>query len=271
MGNRAKLGSVKVGDVETRYAEFGTGKKDLVILPGISLRNVLDSAESIAAAYSAFAGDHTVRVFDRRNDMPEGYTVEEMAEDTAAAVRAADIKNACFFGTSQGGMLVQYIAARYPELVKKAVLGSTAARITDEVGKLMKKWTELAARGELHELCEDFADRLYSREFLAKYRGLIIEFGELASPDEVSRFRIMAEACRGFDVYGELGRITCPVLVIGSDDDKVLGGAASAEIAEKLGCGLYMYAGYGHAVYDEAPDYKQRLLDFFEADISADR
>ena len=73
----------------------------------------------------------------------------------------------------------------------------------------------------------------------------------------------MVEACVGYDIYAELDRISCPVLVIGDKDDKVLGGAASVEIAEKLGCELYMYDGYGHAVYDEAPDYKQRLMDFF--------
>ena len=73
----------------------------------------------------------------------------------------------------------------------------------------------------------------------------------------------MAEACRGLDTSGELDNIKCPVLVIGSESDNVLGGAASHDIAEKLGCKLFMYEGYGHAVYDEAPDYKQKIWDFF--------
>ena len=31
------------------------------------------------------------------------------------------------------------------------------------------------------------------------------------------------------------------------------------DLAEALGCGLYVYEGYGHAVYDEAPDYLARV------------
>lgn len=263
MKKRTEKGSVIVNGAETQYARFGTGQRNLVIIPGVSLRNVLDSAEGIASAYSMFADDYTVWIFDRRMDMPEGYTVEGMAEDLADAMKAAGIRDAYVFGTSQGGMIAQYIAARCPELVKKAVLGSTAARITDEVRTVMARWAELARRRELRELCADFADRIYSQEFLAKYREFILEFGEFASQEEIERFHIMVEACVGYDIYAELDRISCPVLVIGDKDDKVLGGAASVEIAEKLGCELYMYDGYGHAVYDEAPDYKQRLMDFF--------
>ena len=71
---------------------------------------------------------------------------------------------------------------------------------------------------------------------------------------------------RDFDVTDELEKISCPVLVIGSRDDRVLGAAAAREIAEHLqGCPdfeIYMYDGYGHAAYDLAPDYKERLLRF---------
>ncbi|MBR3040989.1 MAG: alpha/beta hydrolase, partial [Lachnospiraceae bacterium] len=61
--------------------------------------------------------------------------------------------------------------------------------------------------------------------------------------------------------------IACPVLVLGSKDDVVLGGEASEALFESLkdrpDCELYMYEGYGHAAYDLAPDYKDRMLSFF--------
>ncbi len=45
--------------------------------------------------------------------------------------------------------------------------------------------------------------------------------------------------------------------------------AASRQIAENLnaqtGPALHMYDGYGHAAYDTAPDYRERLRDFFGA------
>ena len=55
---------------------------------------------------------------------------------------------------------------------------------------------------------------------------------------------------------------------MGSEDDRVLGAEASRRIAEKLeghpGFIFHMYDGYGHAAYDMAPDYKQRILDFLQ-------
>ena len=55
------------------------------------------------------------------------------------------------------------------------------------------------------------------------------------------------------------------MLVIGAKEDKVVTAKGSEEIADKLGCEIYLYGeGYGHGVYDEAEDYKQRCLEFFE-------
>ena len=42
----------------------------------------------------------------------------------------------------------------------------------------------------------------------------------------------------------------------------MVGGIASSEIAEKLGCEIYMYEKLGHAAYEEAKDFNQRVLDF---------
>lgn len=73
----------------------------------------------------------------------------------------------------------------------------------------------------------------------------------------------IAEACGTFDCSDALSAIRCPVLVLGSEGDRVVTAESSTQLAEALGCELYLYDGsYGHGVYDEAPDYKQRCLDF---------
>ena len=87
------------------------------------------------------------------------------------------------------------------------------------------------------------------------------------TPDELNRFIILAEGMKGFNVTDDLSKIACPVLVIGSSDDGVLGADATNQIAKHLkdrpDFQMYMYNGYGHAAYDTAPDYKERLLRFF--------
>ena len=72
----------------------------------------------------------------------------------------------------------------------------------------------------------------------------------------------MAKACLTCDAYESLEKILCPVFVIGGKQDKVVTGAASEEIAEKLGCEIYMYEKLGHAAYEEASDFNKRVLDF---------
>ena len=54
------------------------------------------------------------------------------------------------------------------------------------------------------------------------------------------------------------------MLVLGGRQDKVLTGAASEEIAAKLGCEIYMYDGLGHSAYEEAGDFNDRVAAFFD-------
>ena len=42
----------------------------------------------------------------------------------------------------------------------------------------------------------------------------------------------------------------------------MLSAEATAEIAEKLGCEIYQFPGYKHAVYDEYPDIKKIYANF---------
>ena len=70
-----------------------------------------------------------------------------------------------------------------------------------------------------------------------------------------------------FDAGNKLTTIRCPVLAIGDYLDDVLGAEATLQIADVLkdkpDFEVYMYSSYGHAAYDIAPCYTQRLFDFF--------
>ena len=73
-----------------------------------------------------------------------------------------------------------------------------------------------------------------------------------------------AQACQTFNCYDQLSSIQCPVLVLGAENDQIVTAEGSKQIAEALDCEIYLYdKNYGHGVYDEAADYKQRCLDFF--------
>ncbi len=259
----ASVKTVSTGDVEMDYVVFGAGKKAFVILPGLSVHSVMGSADAIAASYADFASEYTVYLFDRAKDIQEGYTVRDMAEDTAAVMGALGIEGADVFGASQGGMIALYLAIDHPELVHKLVLGSTLAKPNDTSKRAIGEWIRLAENHDEAGLLESFADSVYSETTLEAYRDTIISSNAGISDEEFRRFTILAQACETFDCSDELSSIECPVLVLGSEGDRVLTAEGSRQIADALNCEIYLYDDtYGHAVYDEAPDYKQRILDF---------
>ena len=261
--------SVRTPRFTMEFFRFGRGKRPLVILPGISVQSVMAAAEAVAAAYQSLTEDFTIYVFDRRAQLPPVYPIEEMARDTAEAFRALGLGQVCLFGASQGGMIALVLAIEYPELVGKLVLGSSSAHVREEQYRVLAHWAELARRGDRTELYLSFAREIYPPEVFEQARDSLAEAAKTVTDAELARFLILAEGTRGFDVTDRLDRIRCPVLVIGSRRDAVLGGSASEQLAEGLrgsaDCQLYMYDGYGHAVYDCAPDYTQRMLRFLTA------
>lgn len=259
-------GTVKTGNTVLEYFSFGGGEKNLVILPGVGIQKISCSAKAVESGYACFKDDYTVTVFDRRDDIPDGFTVEDMADDTALAMSALNIKNADLFGASLGGMIAQYIAVKYPELVRSMILASTLSRPNECALGVMRRWTELAEAGDVPEAARQMLKLLYSEklaEQLSQATGMMFSG---VTRRELDRFIAQARAIESFDVYARLDEIKCPVLVIGVEGDKVLTAEASRETAEKLGCELYMYGSeYAHCVFDEAPDYKQRMMDFYSS------
>ena len=266
MTGKIRIETVAADDFTMDYFRFGHGDQTLVILPGLSVESVMKFADTVAPAYASFEDRFTVYVFDRRKELPPVYTNRDIARDTAAAIRALGLDRVCLFGASQGGMIAMCIAIEQPDLVSRLILGSTSSHVTDEQFRVIDGWIQLAKAGRTEDLYLVFGEAIYPQQVFEQAKVLLTESARGVTEEDLSRFAILAEGIRGFDVTDQLGKISCPVLVIGSLDDHVLGGEASGKIAEQLkgraDCELYMYDGYGHAVYDLAPDYKERMLDF---------
>lgn len=258
-----EIKSIDTDGCKMNYFTFGHGKKTFVMLPGASVVSVMNSADAVAAAYADFTDIYTVYLFDEPNDLYFGMTPEQMAAETAKAMEILGIKNADLFGCSLGGIQAQIIAETKPELVHKLVLASTLCRQDDTTSALAGRWISFAKAHDIVSLNRDFAACVYSEEYYKTYEDVFKSIENVGTDEQMDRFAAMMNACGLMDRYDELADIKCPALVIGAWGDKALGGEASVTIADKLGCEIYMYDGYSHAVYDEAPDYKARLLDFF--------
>lgn len=258
-------GMVKTDSMKMEYFSFGTGEKQMVIVPGLDTKSVLPNAIMIESAYSIFQDDYTVTVFDRRLDMPSRYSIREMARDTAFAMRELGIRDAHIFGASQGGMIAQYIAIDYPELVSSLVLGATICRENPIAREVIGNWISYAEKGDRRGLSDAFIKTLYSKPFQEKYYDILITLNDNVTDEDLHRFIICAKAIFDFDTTKELHKIICPVFVVGSLGDVVVGGFSSRELASFIDCELYLYdETTAHCVFDEEPDFKQRMKDFID-------
>jgi len=261
----AKNGAVKIGDTEMEYISFGKGNDTLIILPGLGdgLSTVKGTALPFAIAYRAYAVNYKVYVFSRKNQLKEGYSTRDMAKDQAEAMNVLGISKADIMGVSQGGMIAQYLAIDYPNLVNKLVLVVTLSKQNETVQKLVGSWIEMAKNGDYKSLITDTAEKSYSEQYLKKHRFLYQLLGRVGKPKDFSRFLIQANSCIHHNAYYELDKIECPTLIVGGDSDKIVGSNSFVEITERIRSSeLFIYIGVGHAAYEEAKDFNVRVLNF---------
>lgn len=259
----AKEDTLKLNHVQMDYLTFGTGAKPLIMIQGLNTNGIKGAAVSLAHMYRIFAGEYKVYLFDRRAELYDGITVREIASDIAMAMDALEISKADVFGVSQGGMIAQYLAIDRPDLVNKMVLAVTLSKNNETVERVLAKWMDLTRRGEFKQLVLDMAEKMYSDAYVKRYKPFMPLLTLVQKPKDIERFLILTKSCLSCNTYEELDKITCPVLVIGARLDKVVTGEASEEIVKKLGCEIYMYEHLGHAVYEEAKDFNERVYRFF--------
>lgn len=265
----AKGGNIHMGDTDVDFITFGKGKKPLVIIPGLSdgLRTVKGTATSLAVMYRLFAKEYKVYVISRKNKLEEGYSTRDMARDLKFVMEKLDISNAYVMGLSQGGMIAQYLAIDYPEMVEKLVIAVSVARQNETIQRVIKGWVKLAEANDYKNLVVDSTEKTHTDQYLQKkkYRWMYPVITKIGRPKNLNRFIIQAHACLTHNAYEELGRIGCPTLVIGGDSDEVVGENSSEEMAEKIkGSKLIVYKGLGHGAYAETKDFNQQVLNFFE-------
>lgn len=261
-------GNIKIGDTDMDYISFGNGQKSLVMIPGLgdALKTVKGTAVAFAMMYREFAKNYKVYVFSRKNQLEEDYSTKDMAKDQAEAMKKLGISKASIMGVSQGGMIAQYIAIYYPELIDKLVLAVTVSRQNETVQSVVSSWVAMAEANDYKGIIIDTAEKSYSDKNIKKYRLLYPILSRIGKPKDFARFIIQANACVRHNAYNELGRIKCETLVIGGDSDKVVGKNSSEEIAERIsGSKLVILNGLGHMAYEEAKDFNRQVLSFLNA------
>lgn len=205
----------------------------------------------------------------------EKITVELMAEDAVAVMKAAGVKSAHIVGHSLGGVIAAEIALSHREMVKSLTFvctfasGKTGARVTPWVlwKSIRTRWGTKAMRRRA------FLEMLFSEHFLNRVNRdeFAMSLVPLMGRDLAESPPILMKQLRALGRHNAEERLCTlkgiPTLVISAEHDGIAKPEYGRKIAECIpGARFELMEDAAHAVTIERPkDFNTRLTRFLRA------
>ena len=263
--------TLKLKNKTIDYFKFGQGEKTFVIISGLSVKSIMESEKTIVNDYAKFSDEYTVYCFDRRREIDEGYSIDDMADDYIDALNALKQKDVYVFGASQGGMIAMCVAIK-SDLIKSMVLGSTTPVLDEKAQETLNGWVTLAKEKRREELYLSFGEAMFTDDIYDAVKEIMRKESKTVTDTELERFAICGDATKGFDVFNRLKDIKCDTLFISDKTDKLFGDVSGVIDALKLdNIKAVALDGYGHVSYDLAPNYKDIIYRFFNGESINER
>ena len=261
---------VKVGDITMNYDQQGAGEP-LVLIPYLTA----DSA-CYAFQVAEYARHFTCISVDPRgageSDIPDGpYSIELLADDVAAFMRALKIDRAHVGGLSSGAAVSMWLAAKYPEKVKTLSLHGGWTKTDPFIKSVVGGWQALA-RG-LGNVTETvilgifpwcFTPELYAER--PEYIESLVAFARSRPAQPLDAFLRHSDAVIAHDIGDRLGKITSPTQITFGRYDMV----TSTRFADPLmsgigGAELVVFEGCAHApIYEKVEEFNEKTLAFLQ-------
>jgi pimeloyl-ACP methyl ester carboxylesterase len=228
-------------------------------------------------AYSRLADVAQVIYLDHRGNgrsdagPKESWTLAQWGDDLRAFCDALGIEKPIVLGVSFGGMVAMSYATRHPAHPGKLALVSTEARGDSYLERRVEMFARLGGPevGALAHRRFIVNKGQPNEAAVAEWRRRAMPFYTRKSRDEgmgraivrqdVLQWFTRPDGGEGhrFDMMADLGRIACPTLVIGGEDDPMTPIAAQLDIAAALPRHLVRFERFahcGHGIVADAPD-----------------
>jgi pimeloyl-ACP methyl ester carboxylesterase len=264
--------TVSVGGVDFAYRELGPATGVPVIFLH-HLAAVLDNWDP--RVVDGIAAHHRVIAFDNRGVGASGGstpdTIEAMAHDAVAFIRALGFEEVDLLGFSMGGMIAQLVAADEPQLVRKVILAGTGPAGGEGITKVTRLSHFDTLRGLLTlQDPKQFlfftrtpAGRRAGKEFLARLRE------RTQNRDKRISLRSYGAQLKAIHRWGQqspadLSVIHQPVLVANGETDRMVPTSNSRDLAQRLpNADLVIYLDAGHGgIFQFHQQFVERALAF---------
>lgn len=195
----------------------------------------------------------------------EPFTVAELADAVAGAVRALGAGRVLYAGVSLGGATGLELGLRHPELVSALAILASGAQIGDPAA-----WRERAATVRAQStsaLIIPSAQRWFAPGSIEREPDLSGRLLHSLRDADAESYSLCCEALAAYDVRDRLRELRMPVVALWGEHDAVAPEAKADEIAAGVADGrAEMIAGVAHLPPAEAPAATAAaLLGFFES------
>lgn len=236
------------------FARWGDGPRTLLVIPVAPLVPTAATVRLLAWRLRPLIGSGcSLWMVTRRRGMPQGHTIEDMADDYADLIDTQfQGRVDLVVGMSMGGLLGQYLAAKHPDRFGHIALVAAGHTISERGIRLNHAFATALSQGEHGRALRLMAAGLLSDSRLpwtAPIIGAVMGAVPLPDHDEFSSdVMIEVEAQAGFDSRPVLPHIRVPVHLIAGDRDLYFPVEVVAETDRLIpDCTLSIYRGRGHA------------------------
>ena len=247
------------------HHEFLTEDEDAPVIVfinslGTDFRIWLPLIDELTANWSILLYDKRGHGLSDRGRTP--YKIEDHADDLIGLCRHLGIKKAVFYGLSVGGLIVQSLYLKKPELVRKIVLSNTAHKIgTAEI------WNgRIAAveNGGVEPIADSVLERWFTPEFRQRRRADLAGYRNMLVRQDAVGYAATCGAIRDADFGETVSGIKVPVLAIAGDQD----GSTTPELVKSTasmiaGARFEVIPACGHIPCVEQPEKLGGLLTAF--------
>jgi pimeloyl-ACP methyl ester carboxylesterase len=267
--------TISVGGTPFAYRELGprTGVP-LVFLHHLTA--VLDDWDP--RVIDGIAAKRHVIAFDNRGIGASGgsvpHTIDEMAADAVAFIRALGHEEVDLLGFSLGGAVAQVITLEHPELVRRVILAGTGPRGGGGIEKMNRivggayLKAALTLRDPRHFL---FFPRTPNgkragTEYMARLKERKEDRDKRVSL-QARRAQLKAIVAAGKQAPDDLGQIKQPVFVANGDNDLMVASSLSTDMAGRIpNAKLTIYPDSGHGgIFQYHREFVPAVLEFLES------
>ena len=252
---KAPTRTVTAGGVTFAYRELGQ-KGGIPVVFFVHLAATLDNWDP--RIVDPIAKDHHVITFDNRGvgastgEVPD--SVEGMADDAYAFIKALGFEKIDIFSFSLGGMVAQALVVKHPELVRKLVLTGTGPSGGKDIDKvagttyfdILRATLTRSDAKEFLFFNRNATGKPAAKAFIARLQERTVDRD---APMKVKGFRAQLTAIKkwGRSAPADLSKLTQPTLIANGDNDRMVPSILSRDMHRRIpGSELIIYPNSGH-------------------------